>query len=114
MITSVEAFVLALMTAIVVAIAIPSYMTIRDRDSDSAARSHLRQAGEAAETYRTDNGSYAGMSPAALGRVDRELEASGYRVKSVREKTYCLETTVRGRTWHIVAPAGDLRRGGCP
>jgi Tfp pilus assembly protein PilE len=114
MITTVEAFVLAVMTAIVVAIAVPSYMTIRDRDSDSAARAQLRQAGEAAETYRADNGSYAGMSPAALGKVDSELEISGYRVKSVREKTYCLETTVRGRTWHVVAPAGELHRGGCP
>ena len=68
----------------------------------------------AAETYRADNGSYTGMSPAALGKVDSELEISGYRVKSVREKTYCLETTVRGRTWHVVAPAGELHRGGCP
>ncbi len=59
MITTVEAFVLAVMTAIVVAIAIPSYLTIRDRDSDSAARSQLREAGEAAETYRADTGSYA-------------------------------------------------------
>lgn len=114
MITTIEAFVLAVMTVIVVAIAIPSYMTIRDRDSDSAARSQLRKAGEAAETYRVDNGSYAGMSPAALGRVDTELETTGYRVKSVRDKGYCLEKTVRGRTWHFVAPARDLRRGGCP
>jgi len=114
MITSVEAFVLAVMTAILVAIAVPSYITVRDRDSDTAARAQLRQAGEAAEGYRSDNGSYIGMSPAALGRVDAELKTSGYRVKSVREKTYCLETTVRGRTWHFVAPAGALRRGGCP
>ena len=86
MITTVEAFVLAVMTAIVVAIAIPSYLTIRDRDSDSAARSQLREAGEAAETYRADTGSYLGLSPAALGRVDAELETTGYHVKSVREQ----------------------------
>ena len=114
MITSVEAFALALMTAIVVAIAVPSYITVRDRDSDSAARAQLRQAGEAAETYRADNGSYVGMSPAALGRVDAELGTSTYRVKTVSKKVYCLETTVYGRTWHFIAPAGDLRRGSCP
>jgi len=112
-ITSVEAFVLAVMTAILVAIAVPSYITIRDRESDSTARAQLRQVGEAAETYRSDTGSYVGLSPAALGRFDSELGTSGYRVKSVRAKTYCLEATVRGRTWHLVAPAGDLRRGGC-
>ena len=48
-ITSVEALVLAVMTAILVAIAVPSYVTVRDRDSDSTARTQLRQAGEAAE-----------------------------------------------------------------
>jgi Tfp pilus assembly protein PilE len=112
-ITSIEAFVLAVMTAILVAIALPSYVTIRDRDSDSAARAQLRQAGDAADRYRADNGSYTGMTPGALGRQDPQLATSNYRVMSVEKGTYCLETTVRGRTWHLVAPEGDLRRGGC-
>jgi Tfp pilus assembly protein PilE len=112
-ITSIEAFVLAVMTAIVVAIALASYLTIRDRDSDSTARAHLRQAGEAAEEYRADHGSYGGMTSAALGRQNSELAPSRYRVMSVSNGTYCLETTVRGRMWHLVAPAGDVRRGGC-
>jgi Tfp pilus assembly protein PilE len=112
-ITSIEAFVVAVMTAILVAITVPSFLTIRDRDSDSAARTQLRQAGEAAEEYRADHGSYARMAPASLGRQDSRLAASDYRVTSVGKRTYCLETTVRGRTWHLVAPAGDVRRGSC-
>jgi Tfp pilus assembly protein PilE len=112
-ITSVEVFVLAVMTAILVAIAAPSYLAIRDRDSDSEARAHLRQAGEAAHGYRVDQGSYVGMTPAALDRQDSRLDASDYRVTSLGRGVYCLETTVRGRTWHLVGPAGDLRRGNC-
>ena len=112
-ITSVEAFVLAVMTAILVAIAVPSYVTIRDRGSDSTARTQLRQAGEAAEEYRADHGSYAGMTPSALGREDSRLAAVGLPGDVGGKGTYCLETTVRGRTWHLVAPAGDLRRGAC-
>ena len=79
-ITSVEAFVLAVMTAILVAIAVPSYVTIRDRDSDSTARAQLRQAGEAAEEYRADHGSYAGMTPAALVARTRGWPHPDYRV----------------------------------
>jgi Tfp pilus assembly protein PilE len=112
-ITSIEAFVLVLMTAILVAIAVPSYLTTRDRDSDSTARTHLRHAGEAAEEYRADHGPYGGMTSAALGRQTSELAPSRYRVMTVGNGTYCLETTVRGRTWHLVAPAGDVRRGSC-
>jgi Tfp pilus assembly protein PilE len=112
-ITSIEALVLAVMTAIVVAIAVPSYVTMRDRSNDSNARAQLRQAGEAAEEYRADHGSYEGMTPTALGRQNSELAPSRYRVMSASNGAYCLETTVRGRTWHLVAPAGDLRRGSC-
>ena len=71
MITSVEAFVLAVMTAIVVAIAVPSYLTIRDRDSDSAARSQLREAGEAAETYRADPAPTSACHPPRWARRRR-------------------------------------------
>ena len=113
-ITSVEAFVLAVMAAILVAIVVPSYITVRDRSSDSAARAQLRQAGEAADAYRAEHGSYTGMSPAALSRFDEELGTSGYRVETVRAKTYCLEAAVRGRTWHLSAPTGNLRQGACP
>jgi type IV pilus assembly protein PilA len=112
-IRSVEALVLAVMTAVLVAIAVPSYLTVRDRGSDSAARAQLRQAGDAADGYRADHRSYARMTSAALGRQDPQLAVSKYRVMSVGKGTYCLETTVRGRTWHLVAPEGDLRRGGC-
>ncbi len=104
---------LAIMAAILVAIVVPSYITMRNRDNDSAARTQLRQVGEAAEAYRAEHGSYAGLSPAALGRLDVELDTSGYRVESVGAKTYCLEKTVGGRTWHLAAPSGELLRGGC-
>jgi len=112
-ITSIEAFVLAVMTAIVVAIAVPSYVTMRDRSNDSEARAQLRQAGDAAVAYRADHGSYEGMTAAALGHQNSELAPSRYRVMSVSNGAYCLETTVRGRTWRLTAPAGDVRRGGC-
>jgi Tfp pilus assembly protein PilE len=113
-ITSVEAFVLAVMTAILVAVAIPSYVTMRDRGSDSAARSELRQAGEAAEAYRAEHGSYAGMTPSALARIDGDLGSSGYSLESLGTAEYCLEATVRGRTWHLIPPERDLLRSGCP
>ena len=58
-ITSVEAFVLAIMAAILVAIAVPSYITLQQRSSDSSARAELREAAEAQE----------GSSPRCLERT---------------------------------------------
>ena len=113
-ITSIEAFVLGLMAAILIAIAIPSYVAMRDRSSDSTARAHLRQASDAAEVYRAKHGSYARMSNAALARFDADLSQSSYRLEIVRADGYCIESAVRGRTWHLGAPAQAVGRGSCP
>ena len=113
-ITSIEVLVLGVMAAIVVAIAIPSYAAMRDRSSDSTARAHLRQAGDAAEAYRAERGSYAGMSGAALARIDPSLHASSYRLETVSKASFCVESSVGGRTWHLAAPAQDVGSGDCP
>jgi hypothetical protein len=84
-ITSVEAFVLAVMAVILVAIAVPSYVTIRDRQNDAAARDELR---EAVQT-RADRGSAA-------------------------RRPSCLQRTVGGRTWHVTLPEQSIERGACP
>jgi Tfp pilus assembly protein PilE len=88
-ITSVEAFVLAVMAAILIAIAVPSYITMQNRSSDATARAQLR---DAAET----------------------LDARGVEGGAAGESTRCLERTVRGRTWHLTFPEQSLLRGGCP
>ena len=105
---------LGIMAAIVVAIAIPSYVAMRDRSSDSTARAHLRQASEAAEAYRAEHGSYAQMSAAALTRFDSDLRPSSYRLQVVGADRYCLESAVHGRTWHLGAPTQAVGRGSCP
>lgn len=90
-ITSVEAFVLGVVTAILVAIAIPSYLTMRDRASDSSARAQLREAAEQLDARRAERGS-----------------------ASVNSSTACLQRTVGGRTWHLTFPDRTARRGSCP
>lgn len=112
-ITSTEAFVLGVMTAILIAIAIPSYVAMRDRSHDSTARAHVRQAGDAVEAYRAERGSYAGMSSAALARVDPSLGASSYRLEISGKAGYCVESSIGGRTWHLEGPAGEISRGDC-
>ncbi len=105
---------LGVMAAILVAIAIPSYAAMRDRSNDSTARAQVRQAGVAADAYRAERGSYAGMSSAGLARLDPSLRASSYRLETVSTASYCVESSIGGRTWHLAAPAQDVGRGGCP
>ena len=105
---------LAAMAAIVVAIAIPSYTAMQQRSQDSNARALVTQGADAAEAYRSDHGSYAGMNPAALRRYDPSLDASSYRLVGLGPKGYCIQANSGGRTWHVGNPAGQLARGSCP
>ncbi len=96
MITTVEAFVLAVMTVIVVAIAMP---VVHD-DSGSRQRLHGSLAACARQVRRPrriapTTARTPGSHPLRWAVSTPTLETSSYRVKSVRDKGYCLETTVR-------------------
>ena len=113
-VTTVEAFILAVMAAIVVAIAVPSYMTIRDRDADSAARSQLRHPARRPDRIASTTAPTPACHPSRWAR-STATEISACRVKSVHEKTFCLETTVRGHGRGISSPRrGDLAEAALP
>jgi Tfp pilus assembly protein PilE len=88
-ITPVEAFVLAVMAAILIAIVVPSYVTMQNRSSDASARAQLQDAADA---------------------LDARLEERG----TAEPGTRCLEKTVGGRTWRLTFPERSLQRGSCP
>lgn len=104
---------LAVMAVIVVAVAIPSYLSIRDRRNDSAARAQVQQAVEAIETYRAERGAYAGVSVAALVAIDPDLRASSLELVWPISGGYCIEAGAGGRTWHAVGPVGAPIAGPC-
>jgi type IV pilus assembly protein PilA len=71
--TLIELLVVIIIIGILLAIAVPSYLGFRDRANRSAAQANVRAAIPAAETYFSDNGSYAGMTWAALQAIDQGL-----------------------------------------
>ena len=69
--TLIELMVVVLIIAILIAIAIPSFIALRNRGFDARARSNLRNGVTAAQTYYTDqNGTYTGMNAAALNAIE--------------------------------------------
>jgi type IV pilus assembly protein PilA len=63
--TLIELMVVVLIIAILIAIAIPTFLGLRRRAQDRAAQSNLRNAVTAAKAYFTDNESYVGFNAAA-------------------------------------------------
>jgi type II secretion system protein G len=79
--TLVELLVVMLILGLLAAIAIPSFFNQRDKARDAEAKSAVRTAQTAMETYATDNaGSYAGATPSALIAIEQTLNDVGSRL----------------------------------
>jgi type IV pilus assembly protein PilA len=63
--TLIELMVVVLIIAILIAIAIPTFLGLRERAQDRAAQSNLRNAMTAAKAYFTDGETYVGFSAEA-------------------------------------------------
>jgi type IV pilus assembly protein PilA len=112
--TLIELLVVMIIIAILLAIAIPSYLGFKGRAEQRTAESNVRAAVPAAEAYYGDHDSYAGMTFATLEAIDQGL-ATGLAVNVTGGGTgYCLSFTKGTKTAHVVGPGGTVASGACP
>ena len=109
--TLIELLVVVAIIAILLAIALPSYLGLKDRSSDGAAQANVRSAISAVETYFADNGTYSGMSLLTLRSIDSGIKLNS--IGTVTAATYCVDAMVNGKTWNKAGPAASLTRGPC-
>ncbi|MDX6427408.1 MAG: type pilus assembly protein PilA [Gaiellaceae bacterium] len=103
--TLIELLVVIIIIGILLAIAIPSYLSFKSRANDTAAKADIHAAVPAMEAYNSDNnGTYVGATLAALQSYDTGIK--DILVKSPTATSYCLESTVGGVTWSEVFGAG--------
>jgi Tfp pilus assembly protein PilE len=93
--------------AILMAVAIPSYLTFRDRANKSAAGADLRAAIPSVEAFFSDHGTYAGMDAAALkASYDASISSGIISVYSATGTTYCVQATSPNDTTKVASKAG--------
>jgi type IV pilus assembly protein PilA len=129
--TLVELLVVMLIIGILAAIAIPSFLSQKDKAHDASTKSEAKSAQTALETYATDNnGSYAGATSAGLHGIEptivtaditlSNLSANGYTVMATTPNTNPAQTfsitrvaagANAGQTTFACTVAGV---GGCP
>ena len=108
--TLIELLVVIIIIGILLAIAVPSYLGFRGRAADSSAKANVRAALPAVEAFYADNGTYTGMTVAALQAIDQNVNLDGAPV--VTATTYCIDSTVSGSTWKIVGPGATTAVSG--
>ena len=71
--TLIELMVVVLIIAILIAIAIPTFLGLRQRAQDRAAQSDLRNGLTGAKAFYTDNETFTGFDPAAGEAIEPSL-----------------------------------------
>ena len=105
--TLIELLVVMIILAILTAIAIPSYLSFRDRANNSAAGADLRAAIPSVEAYFSDNGTYTGMTAAGLASAyDQSINPSIILVKSASGTAYCVQATSPNDATKVASKAG--------
>ncbi len=119
--TLIELLVVLIIIAVLLAIAVPSYLGFKDRAEKRAAQSNVRAAVPAVEVYYSDDtvdngggGSYAGMTLAKLQTKDAAVKLNALVAAKQTATSYCVQSTVGGKTWHKNGPAAAVATGVCP
>jgi type IV pilus assembly protein PilA len=111
--TLIELLVVIIILGILLAIAIPSYLSFRDRANNSAARANVRAAIPAVEAYNADNSKgYSGMTLSALQAYDQGVK-NVVIVGTPNTSSYCIRSTVGTKTWYKRGPGGDITTNAC-
>lgn len=123
--TLIELLVVILIIGILAAIAIPSFLSQRDKAGDASAKSYVRNLQTAQETYFTDNRTYANRIgdlqsiDSALNEIPGRTEptatgnATSFTVRATSEAgvEYTITRSDSGQITRTCEPRG---RGGCP
>jgi len=112
--TLIELLVVIIIIGILLAIAVPSYLSFRGRANDSAAQANLRAVVPSVEAFYSDNGVYTGMTEAVLAAdYDQSIDVDAISVISVAANDYCVSSVVGSATFYKAGPADPISDTPC-
>ena len=124
--TLIELLVVMIILAILMAIAVPSYLGFRDRANKSAVQSDLRALIPSVESYSSDNtgvagdadnaagtSGYQGITVALLHGYDQSIDAASteyaFPAANLGTTTYCITATKNSWTAWKKNPDGQIQ-----
>jgi len=100
--TLIELLVVIVILGILIAIAVPAYLSFKSSAQDAASKSNVRSAIPAAEQLNVNNGSYTGITGATLRTSSPGIGANVKAVAFNTNAAYCIEDNEGNGAWHYV------------
>jgi type IV pilus assembly protein PilA len=112
--TLIELLVVIIILGILLAIAIPSYLSFRTRANNSAAQANVRAAVPGMEAYNADHASgYTGVTTAKL-QASYDAGIKNIKISGATTNSYCIRNTSPGTVqYHKSGPGADIKQGYC-
>jgi type II secretory pathway pseudopilin PulG len=113
---SYELLIVLAVVLILLLIAAPSYRAFTSRAHSTAARANVREAVPAIEAYfLLANNSYVGLDLQWLEAFDPglELDDPGATPAKQTATSYCVSSTVGGKTWYKGGPDSPIATSAC-
>ena len=101
--TLIELMVVVLVIAILLAIAVPTFLGARERSQDRAAQSSLRNALTAAKVAFVDSGDYRGATAAGLLAIEPSLDFKSTTVASADDDEVSIGTNAGNTIFYAAA-----------
>jgi prepilin-type N-terminal cleavage/methylation domain-containing protein len=112
--TLIELLVVIIILGILLAIAIPSYLSFRTRANKSAAQANVRAAVPGMEAYNADHAT--GYTGATLTKLQASYDAGikNIKISVANSTTYCIVNTSPSTVkYHKSGPSGAINPGSC-
>jgi type IV pilus assembly protein PilA len=122
--TLIELLVVILIIGILAAIALPAFLNQREKAQDSEAKSAVRTAQTAMETYYTDNQTYVGATDVVIEGIEPALQnaqnlavagqtATGYSVTVQSKGKGQITYTISNANGVVTRTCSSAGNGGC-
>ena len=110
--TLIELLVVIIIIGILLAIAIPSYLSFRGRAEKSAAQADVRASIPGVEAFYADHNTYSNLTSAVL-KASYDQGIKNVQVVRASSTSYCIESKVGQNTYKKGGPAADITSGAC-
>src|SRR2546422_1168304 len=110
--TLIELLVVIIIIGILLAIAIPSYLSFRGRAEKAAAQADVRASIPGVEAFYADHNTYSNLTSAVL-KASYDQGIKNVQVVRKTGVSYYIQSTVGQNTYKKGGPAADINSGAC-